>query len=410
MSSLRLSRGFVASTFLVAASLAAQQPTRLVLAGHAVHLDSLGREPMVVQLPSGALVAAGYSQSNVSAWRSNDGGATWRRLDTRAAVDGLVANSDVALAVAPDGTLYWAAMVFDRSTGAGVAVLVGVSADGGATWRWTTANRAHFDDRPWIGVAPDGTVHLVWNDGSGVRHSTSRDRGATFTEGERASGRGGSSAFAIGPYGELAVRVVPISASGNIFSPDVDMLTISVDGGATWHYADMPGERDWGAFDDTSAAAKSAPATPRWVEPVAFDSTGALWVAWTDRGELHVARSADLGVHWHKSVIARGSAMLYYPYLFARGNGDVAVTWWSGTADSLRLHVASIAWCMCEGEPFVVEAFGLSARHENPAIRSSAGEYAGVTILSDRSIAVVAPVQNEKASRYGFEFWKFTMR
>ena len=400
-----------AAALMIAHPLAAQQPARLTVASHSVHLDSLGREPMLVQLPSGALVASGYSQTIASAWRSTDKGATWKRIDTRPEANGLLGNSDVSLAVAPDGTLYWAAMVFDRSKGAGVAVNVGVSTDAGATWRWTTATQAHFDDRPWIAVAPDGMVHLIWNDGSGVHHSTSMDRGAKWTEGPLASDSGGSSAFAIGPHGELAVRVVPISASGNIFAAGVDRLVISTDRGATWRTVTIPGTRDWRAFDDTSAAAKSTPATPRWSEPVAFDSAGALYVAWTDHGAMHIARSTDLGAHWHEQAIARGSAMLYYPYLFARGDADLALTWFSSSGDSLRLQVARIRTRgLAESEPMVIESFGLSSRHEDPNVRSSAGEYAGVTILRDGSIAMVAPVQNEKASRFGFAFWRFATR
>ena len=103
--------------------------------------------------------------------------------------------------------------------------------------------------------------------------------------------------------------------------------------------------------------------------------------------------------------------MLYYSYLFARGDGDVAVTWFSNAGDSLRLHVARIGTRrLAESEPITIESYGLSSRHEDPTKRSSAGEYAGVAILLDGSIAVLAPVQNEKASRYGLAFWRFTSR
>jgi len=396
------------------AALPAQQPAPLRVAERVTHLDSLAREPMVAQLPGGALLVSGYSQSITSIWRSTNGGAAWQRLGARAEVDGLLANSDVALAVAPDGTLYWAAMVFDRSTGRGVAVNVGVSGDAGATWRWTQPTRAPFDDRPWIGVAPDGAVHLIWNDGGGVRHSMSTDRGATWTEGPRVSGAGGSSALAIGPHGELAVRIVPISASGNVFAAGADSLAISTDRGASWRTLAMPGTRDWRAFDDTSAAARRAPATPRWVEPVAFDAAGTLWAAWTDRGALHLARSTDLGAHWRDDAIAQGGATLYYPFLAARGDGDVAVSWFSGARDSLRVHVARVAAGrgsdaprVAESEAIAIDAFGLTARHEDPATRSSAGEYVGVAFLRDGSLALVTPVQNERGAKFGFTFWRF---
>jgi len=27
-------------------------------------------------------------------------------------------------------------------------------------------SKKRFDDRPWVAVEPDGTVHVVWNDGN----------------------------------------------------------------------------------------------------------------------------------------------------------------------------------------------------------------------------------------------------
>jgi hypothetical protein len=152
-----------------------------------------------------------------------------------------VGNSDVDLAVARDGNLYFATMLFDRDAGEGRLITIGVSRDIGASWGWTTLSRTRFDDRPWVEVAPDGTAHVIWNDGSGVSHAVSRDRGATWMEMDRIHDQGGSSHLAIGPSGELAVRIAPLSASGNKFHAGVDLIAVSSDARRLLAEASRPG-------------------------------------------------------------------------------------------------------------------------------------------------------------------------
>lgn len=86
---------------------------------------------------------------------------------------------------------------------------VAASIDAGQSWHWTVISRNRFDDRPWIDVASDGAAHVIWNDGSGVAHAVSRDRGRTWINLGRVHDHGGSSHLAIGPAGELAVRITP---------------------------------------------------------------------------------------------------------------------------------------------------------------------------------------------------------
>ena len=240
------------------------------------YLDVVAREPMVAELPNGTLFVAGYAFSDSKLWTSTDGGAKWTRVNVGTEADGAVGNSDVDLAVAPDGTLYYAQMRFDRSTGQG---------KGSRSASATTPERAgagrrcpatDYDDRPWVAVSPDGTAHVIWNDGSGVCHAVSKDGGATWAETARISARGGSSFLAIGPRGEIAVRVVPFSASGKKFDAGVDEIAVSLDGGATWRTRPAPGQREW-------APADSQPAVPRWVEPLAWDAEGALYSLWTNK-------------------------------------------------------------------------------------------------------------------------------
>jgi hypothetical protein len=43
-------------------------------------------------------------------------------------------------------------------------------------------------------------------------------------------------------------------------------------------------------------------------------------------------------------------------------------------------------------------------------IRDTAGEYMATLVLDDNIIAVVSPIQNPAAERFGFSFWKLTDR
>ncbi len=72
--------------------------------------------------------------------------------------------------------------------------------------------------------------------------------------------------------GEIAVHVTPASAGYNKFTPGVDLIAVSRDGGKTWQKHPAPGERDWNADWNKG--------TPRWVEPVAWDADGALYSLW----------------------------------------------------------------------------------------------------------------------------------
>ena len=81
---------------------------------HHVFDDRIAREPMLVEHPGGVLFVAGYGMAarptNVETpnlWKSTDGGKAWTRVDVGTAVQGALGNSDVDLAVAGDGTLYF---------------------------------------------------------------------------------------------------------------------------------------------------------------------------------------------------------------------------------------------------------------------------------------------------------------
>lgn len=410
----------VLATLLLMASVASGQatpgalPTRtsqasLVIADSVHVVDLLAREPMVVEHPDGTLFVSGYSDPNPKLWKSKDRGATWTRVNVGTEADGAIGNSDVDLAIARDGTLYFAQMGFDRSVGQGTHIALGVSRDVGATWKWTMLSRTRFVDRPWVKVAPDGTVHAIWNDKAGVTFTRSTDRGVTWTPGRRINEKGGSSHLAVGPSGELAARIAPIAASGNKLDEGVELIAVSTDGGATWQKRTAPGERDWPSSERTVQT------TPRWVEPLAWDASGALYYFWTAPGGLWLARSTDKGATWTTWRIAEPTDISFFPYLVARGKGELAATWFSGQGPNWRAHVARIdvsdggAPSMVE-TTLVPEIWGLSSRRERPDQRSAAGEYLPIAFLRDGSLAVVSPIQNERAGRYGFSWWRIVQR
>lgn len=118
---------------------------------------------------------AGFS---AQVYVSNDGGATFTDVilpGYRPTSRGIgifmhvSAGGDPVLAFAPDGTLYYSALVYDFSypnrTPSGVAV--SVSRDGGSTWalpvmvHYEDANN-FFNDKEWVTAGSNGNVYVTW--------------------------------------------------------------------------------------------------------------------------------------------------------------------------------------------------------------------------------------------------------
>ena len=390
----------------------------LTLAAPIDHLDVVAREPMIVEHPDGTLFVGGFGASRIkenwtdqlTLWKSRDGGTTWARVNVgpdAPRAQGAVGNSDMDLAVAPDGTVYFVTLFFDVEKYEGRQVSVGVSKDVGATWKWTLLSNTRFDDRPWVKVAPDGAAHVIWNDGAGVCHAVSQDGGLTWTERERIHPQGLSSHMAMGPSGEMAVRITPVSASGNRYDEGVDLIAVSIDRGMTWRKYAAPGVRDWAPPSSDNEA------TPRWVEPLAWDVGGSLYSLWTGAGGVWLARSADQGQAWTIWRVSDGPEPAFYPYLVARGQGELAATWFSARQDVVQAHAARIDVTEGPAPPQVVESRPLepdcwqeSRSPDDPALRYAGGEYLAACILRKGGLAVVSPIENRREKRFGFSFWK----
>jgi hypothetical protein len=397
--------------------------TRLVVAAAVDHLDVVAREPSIVEHPDGTLFVAGYGEPLPTLWKSRDRGATWVRVNVGTEADGAIGNSDVDLAVAPDGTLYFVTMGFDRKALEGIQISIGVSRDVGATWSWTLLSKTRFDDRPWVDVAPDGTAHVIWNDGRGICHAVSNDRGRTWSERPRIHSSGGSSHLAVGPNGEVAVRITPFSSSliksGEKVDEAVDLIAVSTDRGRSWRKHPAPGHRDWGraVFEAFPYALHNKLPPPRYVETLAWDARGALYSVWTNREGLWVGRSFDHGDTWATWNVAAESDVRYFPFLVARERGELAVAWFSGHGETLEAHVARIdvargnaAPRLIESPPMRPDSWGGGRAADDPQYRDTAGEYLGLTFLSDGGLALVSPIQNRRAQRFGFSFWKIDER
>lgn len=407
------------AVLLLAAASFAQKPDVPVTLTVASRYDiatgrstSLAREPMIVQHPSGTLFVAGYGSNNPNdtprLWSSTNQGRRWKRVNVGPPVAGAIGNSDVDLALAPDGTLYFVSMGFEWPPKAqGTHITIGVSKDVGATWKWTVLTRQPKVDRPWVAVAPDGTAHVIWNDGDSVFCATSHDSGLTWNTSTVSSKGGGSSHLVVGPKGEVAVRLTPVSQSGSGYTAGLDRIAISTDAGETWTEHDAPGERDWVPSEKVTPSD-----TPRWVEPLAWADNGTLYSLWTTKDAVYLAGSKNAGESWQQWKLSSCNTTCYYPYLVAHGN-ELAATWSMGLSTMQEMNVARIV--MGDSGPITVrraapeklEIWSHGDKPTDPDQRDTGGEYYAATFQNDGTVAVVTPVRNKRKTKFGFTYWRF---
>jgi hypothetical protein len=254
-------------------------------------------------------------------------------------------------------------------------------------------SKKRFNDRPWVAASPDGTAHVIWNDGSAVYHVASSDRGATWSDPQIVHRNGGSSYLAVGPNGEIAVRVIPLSASGNMYTEGIDLIATSYDRGKTWQEIAAPGKRDWAPMGTEGAI-------PRWVEPLAWGPKGELYSLWTD-------------------IIGSVAGQVGGPRrdLEVRSSGELAATWVTGAAEELRWRACVIRFERGDDEPVValseplrIQSWSKIDAPDSIFVQTAAGEYLQPVFLKDGSLSVVTPIQDPKANRYGFTFWRFKIR
>jgi len=115
----------------------------------------------------------------------------------------------------------------------------------------------------------------------------------------------------------------------------------------------------------------------------------------------------DQGATWSAQRLAEGGASRFFPYLVARGPGELAASWFTLDQERLRAHVGSIrvdetgGARLVEAEPFEPDSWGRSPQGTPPP-PDPAGEYLALVFLQDGDLAVANPIQNARAQRMGF--------
>jgi hypothetical protein len=320
---------------------------------------------------------AGFS---AQVYVSNDDGATFTNVilpgyAPAAQASGLFkhvfAGGDPALAFAPDGTLYYSALVYDFSfpnrTPSGVAV--SVSHDGGSTWaapvmvHYEDAN-TFFNDKEWIAAGAGGNVYVTWtlfksNRGQGgyisskIVEAVSHDHGATWSGpiavSDSAHPFDQGSSPAVAPDGTIYVAYEGNQA--NDVTKDQTVLARSTDGGLTFTNVEVGRVYDdIGCYPLNVAQGRARLSFEQFrissFPSLAIDpTTGGLAIAWSDdqknlgcaagaagfsgitNNQVKLVTSAD-GITWTAPKIITSGADKVYPAVGAN-NGRTVVGYYT---------------------------------------------------------------------------------
>lgn len=299
-----------------------------------------GREPYLAIDPDGRLFVSGHPAEGAfpgvsPLWRSEDGGASWQRLDV--ALPTLpngdpLAGGDSTVSVGPKGEVY----VTDLWLG----VTVSASHDHGETWESTALGAVPPHDRQWSAVDAKGRVHVLARDylpGGSARAYRSDDggksfqpTGSVFTPADSRAATTLMGPLSVHPrtdalllaYGCFDGADGAQAAFGFLGDSTAICTATSADGGATWTHR--------------TALVRGVPTTAIW--PIlAADAEGGHHLAWAERhGErarVFHAWSAD-GMEWGEPrQVSPERGIHFFPWLVAGGEGRVAVAWYGTDAE-----------------------------------------------------------------------------
>jgi hypothetical protein len=311
---------------------------------------------------------------------SNDGGSTFTDVmlpgwDPATGGSGsfkhVQAGGDPVLAFAPDGTLYYSALVYNFSfpnrTPSGVAVAS--SRDGGATWstpvmvHYEDAN-TFFNDKEWIVAGAGGNVYVTWtlfklNDhglgyiSSHIVEAVSHDHGATWSDpiavSDSAHPFDQGSSPAVAPDGTVYVAYEGNQASD--VSRDQIVLARSTDGGLTFSNVEVGRVYDdLGCYPANVAQGRARLSFEQFrvnsLPTLAIDpTTGGLDIVWADdqnnagcaagatsfsgltNNQVKLVTSAN-GITWTAPRIITSGADKAYPAVGAN-NGRTVVGYYT---------------------------------------------------------------------------------
>lgn len=199
--------------------------------------------------------STGTNDTSGWAYVSFNGGITWTNVQAQGLTvqtggtgvfQQFDAAGDPALAIGPDGTVYYANIVFNRSNPA-TGIAVSVSHDGGLTWdppnMVTYLHSANFfHDKELIAAGPDGRVVVTWtrfdSTGSPIVMAFSPNHGQSWTrigspvsDAAHPFNQGSVPQFA--PDGTLYVAYEGASPAGG-YTTDATIVARSTDDGFTF--------------------------------------------------------------------------------------------------------------------------------------------------------------------------------
>jgi len=209
----------------------------------------------------------GLNDGSGWAYASRNGGATWTNVqlpgltlqtDGKGVFKKMDSAGDPVIAFGPDGTAYYANIVFNRATPAS-GIAVSVSSDGGFTWgepnMVSFSNAGNFfHDKEWIAAGKDGRVVVTWTrfnqgpQGAGYLESPivgaiSYDQGKTWnrqsfpvSDKSRPYNQGSQVAFA--PNGDLYVAYEATDPATGYLT-DALVLARSTDDGRSFEQASL---------------------------------------------------------------------------------------------------------------------------------------------------------------------------
>ena len=342
-------------------------------------------EPTIAADPMGRLFVADGSTSAVAV--SEDGGATWEQRSPpplpAAVADPRFATfqGDVLLQVAPDGRLYWSALLIVNPGGAFhlEGIQVAWSDDGARTWAGnvhvspaTATPQVVYPDRQWLGFGADGTVYLTYNQlPTGIWSARSDDEGATWTAWTRAAPL--EDRLGLGQSGPPVV-----DSQGRVFVPACRLVEPPVEGavGTTMVYR----SDDRGAtFRGTAVDAPCS-----WFPILTVLPDDRLVLA-TQPGGISVTVSADRGDSFGEARSWGGDPTTAAPWPLATADGGLAVAWFSDDGATADLHVTRGT---AAGGPAETAVAG-TADGSGTTRTQARTDFASAALLPDGRLAVV---------------------
>lgn len=260
---------------------------------------------------------------------------------------------DPAVVAGPNNTFWYANLAFDRTDNAN-SVAVSRSTDGGATWTThyviqtsATQGSGIFNDKEWIGSDPNNAdvAYVTWTQftgaGSAIVISKTTDGGVTW-----------SAPHMVSPvYTQDQGSTVLVDASGVVHvtfetfrgssGRDYVVYARSTDGGATFSAQLLS------AIDDIPSPLPGATYRDDSFPTLALDGS-TLHVVWSNwngsNADVLYLRSADDGVTWTTQPVAIGGGTgdQFFPWIAASG-GKVYASWFNRSASDDSYTISGAA-------------------------------------------------------------------